>query len=202
MSSPAPSGPPSSGYGAYGKIPALGDFLRVSVDQRFIDPWDRWLQSSLVAGQAALGDDWQDHYMSAPIWRFTLPPGVCGPFAVQGVMMPSVDRVGRMFPLTLVSSLPGNPDVRAAHMSAGRQFDALESLALDALDDTMSRATLAARLSTLPAPALSHIAATPGQRHGLWTAQLSDQSICTLTAPAGLPSAPQIVTLFAPRVTP
>ena len=43
--------------------------------------------------------------MMAPIWRFALAPGVAGPLPMLGVMMPSVDRVGRQFPLTLAAPM-------------------------------------------------------------------------------------------------
>ena len=40
------------------------------------------------------------------MWRFALPPGFCGPQAVLGLMLPSVDRAGRYFPLTFAALFP------------------------------------------------------------------------------------------------
>ncbi len=85
--------------------------------------------------------------MSAPIWRFTLDAGVAGPQAALGVLMPSVDRVGRQFPLTLAALLPGVP----AHPVAEDTFAALEELALDALED-LPRDALLARLAQIATP--------------------------------------------------
>jgi type VI secretion system protein ImpM len=44
-------------------------------------------------------------YLTFPVWRFLLPVGVLGSTAWTGVLMPSVDRVGRYFPLTLATPL-------------------------------------------------------------------------------------------------
>ncbi len=140
-------------FGAFGKLPALGDFLRMDLPASFVDPWDRWLQEGMLAGRAALGDRWQDSYFSAPIWRFALSPGLAGAAAMLGVTMMSVDRVGRQFPLTLASPLPDGQTAAAALTAGAATFAALEALALDALEDTMTREVLAARLAGVPVPA-------------------------------------------------
>ena len=92
----------TAGFGAFGKMPAVGDFFRLGPPAGFVEPWDGWVQQAMLTGQAAHGPGWDGLYMQAPIWRFTLAPGLAGPQAVLGVVMPSVDRVGRRFPLTLV----------------------------------------------------------------------------------------------------
>ena len=91
----------SAQIGFFGKIPSRGDFVRAGLPRSFISPWDEWLQAMLPASREALGETWQDAWMVAPIWRFLIQPGICGPDAVLGVFMPSVDRAGRYFPLTL-----------------------------------------------------------------------------------------------------
>src|SRR3954465_3512054 len=92
--------PPVVGF--YGKLPSHGDFLKRRVSDGFVSVWDAWLQESLATSKAALGDAWLDVYLTSPAWRFICGPGACGPAVVAGVMVPSVDRVGRCFPLTLV----------------------------------------------------------------------------------------------------
>jgi type VI secretion system protein ImpM len=135
------------GIAAYGKIPALGDFFRINAPQSFVGPWDRWVQDALLAGRQACGAGWQDCYMSAPIWRFTLAPGLAGPAGAIGVMMPSVDRVGRQFPLTLFASTTVDPVT--AHRTNAAFFEALEETALDTLSDNASRESLAAALDAM-----------------------------------------------------
>ena len=122
------------GFGYYGKIPARGDFLRKGLSPGFIQPWDEWEQQFLLTGRETLSQRWQEAYFSAPIWRFAVKPGLCGPSAAAGVIMPSVDSVGRQFPLTLAieSDLPEAWDV---YVSAARCFERLEEAALATLDD-------------------------------------------------------------------
>lgn len=89
--------------GWYGKLPGLGDFASRRLPPLFIEPWDRWLASGLAEWRA--GDEtWLDAFLAAPTFRFALGAGV--PFekspGYAGVLMPSVDRVGRYFPLTVV----------------------------------------------------------------------------------------------------
>ncbi|MEM8732030.1 MAG: type VI secretion system-associated protein TagF [Pseudomonadota bacterium] len=140
-----------SGFGAFGKIPAAGDFFRIDPPPGFVDVWDPWVQGALLAGAERFGGRWDDLYMSMPIWRFTLSAGLAGPRAVLGVLMPSVDRVGRRFPLTLMTAVP-DTDTGALHFASAPLFAALEDLALAALDDAMTRDGLAERLAALPAP--------------------------------------------------
>jgi type VI secretion system protein ImpM len=89
--------------GLFGKLPARGDFVRGGLPGSFVAPWDAWLQRVLAASRARLAADWLPAWLEAPVWRFALAPGLCGEDAVLGVMLPSVDRVGRYFPLTLAA---------------------------------------------------------------------------------------------------
>ena len=87
--------------GFYGKLPSQGDFVSRRLPWEFTSAWDDWLQQGMQASRAALGERWLELYLSAPIWRFQLAPGVCGPMGWRGLFFASVDRVGRYFPLTL-----------------------------------------------------------------------------------------------------
>jgi type VI secretion system protein ImpM len=98
--------------GFYGKLPARGDFVRRGLPRGFTDRWDDWLQMVLAGSHALLGDAWLPAYLEAPIWRFALPPGQCGEFGVLGLMLPSVDKAGRYFPLTFAALVPARLQVR------------------------------------------------------------------------------------------
>lgn len=87
--------------GFYGKIPARGDFVRQGLPRGFVDPWDDWLRVAMEGSRTRLGPAWVDAWMEAPIWRFRLAPGVAGPDCAMGLFLPSIDRAGRYFPLTL-----------------------------------------------------------------------------------------------------
>lgn len=121
--------------GFFGKIPSLGDFVTRDLPREFLDGWDDWLQRSIAESKTSLGDAWLNTYLKSPIWRFVLLPGVCGDKGWAGILMPSVDKVGRYFPLTLASSL--GDGVRPFQIVAEAQdwFAAAESLALSVLDE-------------------------------------------------------------------
>jgi type VI secretion system protein ImpM len=141
-------------FGAYGKIPALGDFVRIGLADDFVTAWDGWLQRGVLAAREALGTRWRDAYGSAPVWRFALAAGLAGEAGALGVLTPSIDRVGRLFPLTLAAALPLAQPPALAHFLAAEAFDALEAAALDALDAATTRDALARRLAAIAAPAL------------------------------------------------
>lgn len=142
----------AEGFGAFGKMPSVGDFFRLNPPAGFVSVWDEWIQRAMLLAQSALGPDWDAHYMSAPIWRFSLSAGLAGPHKVMGVAMPSVDRVGRRFPLTLMAVVPAPGPAPLDHFCQEPLFERLEDLALDALEDGMTRDLLAQRLSEIPLP--------------------------------------------------
>lgn len=147
----------TAGFGVFGKVPAIGDFLRLNLSPSFVQAWDAWLQTGLSSLKDALGASWDAHYLSAPIWRFTLPAGHAGKDAICGVLMASVDRVGRQYPLTLVSPVSASSPA-ALHFTNAELFLHLENVALSALEDDYSVEKLTHALAELqvqtPQPAV------------------------------------------------
>jgi type VI secretion system protein ImpM len=140
--------------GLFGKLPARGDFVRNGLPGSFVAPWDAWLQAGLAASHVRLGEDWLPAWLQAPVWRFALAPGVCGPDAAIGVMLPSVDRVGRYFPLTLAALFP--PDsATATPDDIAAWLDTAEAAGLAALERDATQEQVAALLP--PAPAVGKI---------------------------------------------
>jgi len=121
--------------GIHGKVPARGDFVTRNLPRSFVEPWDDWLQAGMAASREQLGERWLAVYLESPIWRFVLAPGVCGPDAWAGVLMPSVDKVGRYFPLTIAEPLAGTAHPLVAAMNATAWFEGAEALAVRALED-------------------------------------------------------------------
>ena len=119
--------------GFYGKLPSHGDFLRRRVSDEFVAVWDGWLQDCLAASRSALAERWLDVYLTSPVWRFAAAPGIFGSEPVIGLMVPSVDRVGRYFHLTLVATLPAHVGVVTAARTAQAFFDNAERLTVDTL---------------------------------------------------------------------
>lgn len=146
--------------------------------------------------------------MSAPIWRFSAAAGLAGPDAVLGVMMPSVDRVGRQFPLTLVTTTDRMAAHADLHFSAQNVFIALENIALEALEDQMTRDRLGDLLARINFTSSRHQNAAP-QRVLQQTAKLAQPSIWTailqrgpvMMVCDGLPRGGQINRLFDPDGT-
>ena len=143
--------------GWYGKLPTLGDFASRRLEADFIEPWDLWLGDGLQAQRESMGDAWLDAYLQSPPWRFVLMPGVLHGFDPQlliaGVLMPSVDRVGRYFPLTIAASIPSLPSTAAGYEALLGWMHRLEDTALDALQDDWTIEELEDALSVLAPPA-------------------------------------------------
>jgi len=123
--------------GFYGKLPSLGDFASRRLSQDFIQPWDAWLQSSLATSKELLAEQWLKYYLTSPIWRFALSPGLCGKDAWLGIVMPSVDRVGRYFPLTIACKVPQNYSLINLFTEANDWFYKVETIALSALQNDL-----------------------------------------------------------------
>ena len=123
--------------GLFGKLPSRGDFVTRGLPASFLDPWEGWVAKALAASQALLGDAWMDAWLTAPVWRFSLPPGACGPDPVLGLMLPSVDRVGRGYPLTVAVVFPGSrgtPDPETGALFLDEAEDAVRDALADDID--------------------------------------------------------------------
>lgn len=175
-------------FGSFGKMPSVGDFFRIHPPPGFVNVWDAWIQSAMVTGSELLRERWDESYMSAPIWRFTLSPGLAGEGKVMGVLMPSVDRVGRRFPLTLTARLDTGGPVARDHFRQDPLFEKMEQTALSALDDDMTRDRLEQALSALPPPAAPvPILVRRGGDGSVAITQAGDNAILAELAAAGLP---------------
>ncbi len=132
--------------GIFGKLPAHGDFVRRGLPDSFVSPWDAWLQEGITEARAALDDGFAAAWATAPAWCFRLPAGACGPEAVAGLLLPSEDMVGRLFPVTLARLLaPGE-----ALPGAG-WYAALEAAARGARDGGEGADDLLAAIAPEPA---------------------------------------------------
>jgi type VI secretion system protein ImpM len=136
------------GVGLFGKLPAKRDFIEYSVDRALMEKWDPWLQQAVATSRETLGQDWLDVYLKAPIWRFWLGPGICGK-PVIGALMPSVDGVGRYFPLSLI--WVGEDDLAPPELDEqGDWFAAAEEVLLGALGEGVRYESVQAALTSLP----------------------------------------------------
>ena len=119
--------------GYFGKVPPAGDFVSRNLDSVVKDGFDRWLGQSLDKSRAQLKENWLSSFLTAPVWRFLLDRQLGGGKLVAGIMMPSVDKVGRYFPFSLLIELE-SMSVDSAFLTACDQLLAqFEDLLLSAL---------------------------------------------------------------------
>jgi type VI secretion system protein ImpM len=124
--------------GFVGKIPSQGDFISRRLPGDFIECWDNWLQDGIGTARENLGARWLDTYLVAPVWRFLIGPGACGSHGWLGLWFPSVDRVGRHFPLTVAVPVPPKLAQPALLFSQEAWLAQVEDIALRALDPRVS----------------------------------------------------------------
>ena len=146
--------------GVFGKIPAHGDFIQRNLDKSFLEPWDEWLQRCIASSREMLDYKWLDVYLTSPIWRFVLTAGVVDEHCWAGIVVPSVDSVGRYFPLTIVLQLPKNTNLFMFQTDNELWFNRIEEAALSALQNTLEvdelvEAMRFARDHLTPAPAVA-----------------------------------------------
>lgn len=187
------------GGGLYGKLPSEGDFVTRRLPWEFTSVWDDWLQQGMQASRVALGAGWLELYLSAPIWRFHVAPGVCGPMGWRGLFFASVDRVGRYFPLTLACADAGGTSLASLNADEAAWI-ALEDAALEALSPTLAVADFDRRVEALAWPAA--VAPDPARpAMCLYTAGTDDSPARGLSLPE-LPPPASFVDLLVPGAPP
>lgn len=185
--------------GCYGKIPALGDFLSRNLPAAFVEAWDGWLRRVMGACARSGDDGWTDLYLAGPIWRFLLAPGAIGETGRAGVLVPSVDRIGRCFPMTIATAIPDGMAPIDMVGAWAEGFERAEILAIGTLGRALDPETFVARVAGLPAPT-----AAPAPAPVARWAQAESPATGTRTAGAPLDGAEArglLATLSPPLLT-
>lgn len=204
-----------SAAGWYGKLPGLGDFASRRLPPEWVARWDDWLATGLQALRTAAPDTWLQHYLAAPAWRLALLPGAVADDGLRvGVLVPSVDRVGRYFPLVVVSQPLARPADLPAALALWQWAGQLEDIAVTALQEDWDAAALDQALLDLadrtvsagldaapPTEPLARLLAERArsavwrslQGHSLW-----GQGTATPLLHNGLPQGPDFQRLFTP----
>ena len=169
--------------GLYGKIPSKRDFINIAASRHFLSFWEPWLANCLAESRAMLGEEvWRQAFCEAPAWRFVLDARLYGG-RVFGAFTPSIDAIGRYFPLTLVAQEDAQA-LCAAPEADGCQiwFDAAEQLLLSVLDDDLAREQIDAGLGSLGAmnPGLQAVDNGPAAK-SLQFARLDDAEAAAQT---------------------
>ena len=123
------------GFGIFGKLPQKRDFVAIDIPYAVLNPFETWLQSAVAASRSELGRQWEERYLVAPIWRFWVGHGVFGQLAA-GALMPSVDKVGRFFPLSIIyTGASGEESAPPPIAPRDAWYETLEARLLTALDE-------------------------------------------------------------------
>ena len=137
--------------GFFGKVPARGDFISRRVPAVIASTWEAWLARLVVAARNALGESWPYDWLTAPLWHFVLGARIAPPLGAAGVLVASADRVGRLFPFTIIGGAAGVPSTERGTLAAWAR--SAETLTLGALDDDFEPDTLDFALTALGPPA-------------------------------------------------
>jgi len=151
--------PRPEGAWLFGKIPAHGDFIARGISAEVQKLLDDWLSVELGAARSRFAD-FDTRYLQAAPWHFV----DCDPDGnwTGGALCPSVDKVGRRFPI-----LVGAPAADAGHAEA-LACNALE-LIFGALGEAWDATRLCEALAAI-APGTSGIAPT----QSLWAIEAED----------------------------
>lgn len=189
----------------YGKLPGTGDFASRRLDAEHIAALDSWLSKVMASLQTQDPVGWLQNYLESPGWKFLwMPEATPSPWqgrAWLGLVMPSVDSVGRYFPLALLMPFESLPSSVEEIEAVWQWLQALDQAAARALDNDWDAAHLEEALSQIRRPPdceiLSHsaeptvvasgveswpvrgfleaMATFAAQRQGLWTEAMRER---------------------------
>jgi type VI secretion system protein ImpM len=138
--------------GLFGKLGAKRDFIALATPRGFLEIWEPWVQACMSASRHQLGEGWQNAFLTAPVWRFWLGADICG-HTVLGAIMPSIDGVGRYFPLTLIAAADPSYSIPPPdHNAQDAWFVVTEEFLLSTLDQARSFEEVTTALDALAPP--------------------------------------------------
>ncbi len=145
----------------FGKVPALGDFLRTPSPSGEMMAFERWLTTAMETGEARVGAAWKSAFAAgAPhafIWSGTLEKKTRG--LLVGVIVPSTDSVGRSFPVVICAPVPLAAFGASAHLAPFLLHGFFQHAAAAAgrAARTRSQAEFQAQVSSVPPPSLGGV---------------------------------------------
>lgn len=137
--------------GLFGKLPAHGDFVMRDLPAGFVNAWDEWLQHYIAGSKEQLAENWLNIYLTSPMWRFVFSDGVIDSRCWGGVMLPSVDRVGRYYPLSAITPLTENDNPLEFITMQSEWFAGIEELMLQSLNGEMDVDQLSEKINDVKA---------------------------------------------------
>jgi len=138
-----------TGFG--GKLPSHDDFIEGGGALSARHTLMEWAGAGLVRGREGKANRFTDMFLTMPVWRFAMEPTLCTERTVVGILCPSTDRTGRAFPILIVAEIAPR-DALATLVALGPWFDAMEGIALGALDGSVDASAFGASLASPPVP--------------------------------------------------
>jgi type VI secretion system protein ImpM len=120
--------------GWFGKLPGVGDFAHRRLPRDLLNVLDDWLRHGLAELQQTHPDTWRELFTGAPAWNCAIPAATTGGYTLVGILAPSRDRVGRLFPLCAGIALPADESVGGLIAQAHGWLQQLAQRILEARD--------------------------------------------------------------------
>lgn len=156
----------------FGKTPRMGDFLRVGSGGPAGEALEQWVEQGLGLAEAKRGSAWPGIYSAGATYAFVFRPprASASRETLVGVIKPSVDAVGRRFPLVVYAPVMPRPSVPWPHIlpiALGDFYDAAATLLMEA-DSVTGIADMQTALRRVPTPHLAD-ADRSAQEYEAWS---------------------------------
>lgn len=135
----------------WGKLPSQGDFVGRRLPHVLARRWDEWLRNGMDQLRMEGGADWAQRFVQSPPWFFMCPQSVMG-VAMVGVLGPSVDRIGRLFPLAIMATCDAPDPIPADSGQLERFLTGARNVLFDARSHPLLPHQIDERLGMLPWP--------------------------------------------------
>jgi len=158
--------------GGFGKVPALGDFVRTPSPSEEMIAFEAWLTTAMETAEARVGTELRERFASLPahafIWSGALDKKMRGVFA--GVIGTSNDSVGRRFPIVIGAPLPLAASSASPHALPLllADFFAEAATTLAAVKSAKSASEFQAQVTNLGKPSVDGLDGTKSQ-YAAWT---------------------------------
>jgi type VI secretion system protein ImpM len=153
--------------GGFGKVPALGDFVRTPSPSDEMIAFESWLTTAMETAEARVGTELRERFATLPahafIWSGAIDKKMRGVFA--GVIGTSNDAVGRRFPIVIGAPLPlaqmsANPHTAPLFLA---DFFAAAADAMNLAKNAKSAADFQSHVTGVEKPPLDGIDAAKSQ---------------------------------------
>lgn len=138
----------------FGKLPGLGDFAGRRMPHAIVSDWDLWLSAGLDQLRKNDPSNWEQQFVQAPCWFFVAPALVLGKITC-GVVAPSMDRVGRYYPISILALAEESDSILALDTELVQFFTAARSAIIDAQRLALTAEAMDSRLADLTWPFVS-----------------------------------------------